>query len=478
MCEACSYKCRRCQQGIYDEAIMTQEGSYHEDCFTCDVCSKKINDLVYVIISPASGDDADGGGLFCLECSKKRDGTDTTPSKNATENPFGSSASVNSLGIKSQSNEDALRRKLAETEQVLEKFQSASKTALNEYQMVKDRLSSEAAARKKLEDEVHSLKQALLKKDAALREAQAMNDRLSQQNRISTAIGQHGDGTAEKEAIKQLHELESQYSELLTKKTGLLSELAQLQTTISSLQYQLTNLTNEKKFLSDENAKLKEQKASLEAQMFDARERQEQLERDSWILRQTISELEASVKDLEKKVALETTNLKMKQQAVVAASTPAKAVYTSQESLSGKKIVAGDLPTKSNLNSGSRDQLAVPRENGSSNNEGLNVKRAARKSLDINAKKAAMAAIKHSPSKETLSGAPDRSERVGAKIMKWISLKTNQNSKKKNDKPHQLNPQTFYVSGETCAICADVIKTYDCEMQCKGYHFLLNFHLF
>ncbi|KAI9005481.1 hypothetical protein CLU79DRAFT_781284 [Phycomyces nitens] len=63
VCEDCSYSCHSCHKTIKDEAIMTGDEAYHAECFRCDQCHVKIEDLIFTQTSK---------GIFCTSCHEMR----------------------------------------------------------------------------------------------------------------------------------------------------------------------------------------------------------------------------------------------------------------------------------------------------------------------------------------------------------------------------------------------------------------------
>lgn len=63
VCASCSYNCNVCQLPILDEAIMTEDDSYHVHCFKCKVCLHHIDGLVFAKTSK---------GIYCMDCHNER----------------------------------------------------------------------------------------------------------------------------------------------------------------------------------------------------------------------------------------------------------------------------------------------------------------------------------------------------------------------------------------------------------------------
>ncbi|KAL9939368.1 hypothetical protein V8E36_002181 [Tilletia maclaganii] len=63
ICSSCNYTCQFCRLPILEEAILTGDEAYHASCFTCRVCSKRIEELVFAKTSQ---------GIYCMECHNQR----------------------------------------------------------------------------------------------------------------------------------------------------------------------------------------------------------------------------------------------------------------------------------------------------------------------------------------------------------------------------------------------------------------------
>ncbi|KAK0546956.1 Rho-type gtpase-activating protein [Tilletia horrida] len=63
ICSDCSYTCQVCHLPILEEAILTGDEAYHASCFTCRVCTKRIEELVFAKTSQ---------GIYCMDCHHQR----------------------------------------------------------------------------------------------------------------------------------------------------------------------------------------------------------------------------------------------------------------------------------------------------------------------------------------------------------------------------------------------------------------------
>ncbi|PVU99908.1 hypothetical protein BB559_000291 [Furculomyces boomerangus] len=64
ICSECSYSCSLCSKPIYDEAIVTAEGTYHSECFRCSHCSKRIQGKSFA--------KTNSGVIYCVPCYNDR----------------------------------------------------------------------------------------------------------------------------------------------------------------------------------------------------------------------------------------------------------------------------------------------------------------------------------------------------------------------------------------------------------------------
>ncbi|KAL1922396.1 uncharacterized protein VTP21DRAFT_9935 [Calcarisporiella thermophila] len=81
ICQNCSYKCKICGHAITDKAILAEPNdAYHEECFRCTSCQKRISDLTFIQTSK---------GVFCPECYQRR-----KSSKSSKSAPLGRKPSL------------------------------------------------------------------------------------------------------------------------------------------------------------------------------------------------------------------------------------------------------------------------------------------------------------------------------------------------------------------------------------------------
>ncbi|KTW27830.1 uncharacterized protein T551_02797 [Pneumocystis jirovecii RU7] len=59
VCDKCSCNCKVCNKHIDGFAIMTGNETYHSECFRCDACKRKIEDLVFAKTNQ---------GIYCMSC--------------------------------------------------------------------------------------------------------------------------------------------------------------------------------------------------------------------------------------------------------------------------------------------------------------------------------------------------------------------------------------------------------------------------
>ncbi|KAJ1734761.1 Rho-type gtpase-activating protein [Coemansia biformis] len=64
ICPECSYCCSLCKKPIFDEAIVTVEGTYHSECFRCTNCKKRIQGKSFAKTSQ--------GVIYCVRCYAER----------------------------------------------------------------------------------------------------------------------------------------------------------------------------------------------------------------------------------------------------------------------------------------------------------------------------------------------------------------------------------------------------------------------
>lgn len=64
ICPECSYCCSLCKKPIFDEAIVTVEGTYHSECFKCTNCKERIQGKSFAKTSQ--------GVIYCVECYAER----------------------------------------------------------------------------------------------------------------------------------------------------------------------------------------------------------------------------------------------------------------------------------------------------------------------------------------------------------------------------------------------------------------------
>ncbi|OMJ15276.1 Rho-type GTPase-activating protein 1, partial [Smittium culicis] len=60
ICSDCSYSCSLCKKQIFDEAIVTAEGTYHSECFRCGQCKNKIQGKSFA--------KTNAGIIYCVPC--------------------------------------------------------------------------------------------------------------------------------------------------------------------------------------------------------------------------------------------------------------------------------------------------------------------------------------------------------------------------------------------------------------------------
>ncbi|KAJ2087768.1 Rho-type gtpase-activating protein [Coemansia sp. RSA 986] len=64
ICPECSYCCSLCKKPIFDEAIVTVEGTYHSECFRCTNCKQRIQGKSFAKTSQ--------GIIYCVGCYAER----------------------------------------------------------------------------------------------------------------------------------------------------------------------------------------------------------------------------------------------------------------------------------------------------------------------------------------------------------------------------------------------------------------------
>ncbi|KAJ1864908.1 Rho-type gtpase-activating protein [Coemansia sp. RSA 2703] len=64
ICPECSYCCSLCKKPIFDEAIVTVEGTYHSECFRCTNCKQRIQGKSFAKTSQ--------GVIYCVTCYAER----------------------------------------------------------------------------------------------------------------------------------------------------------------------------------------------------------------------------------------------------------------------------------------------------------------------------------------------------------------------------------------------------------------------
>ncbi|KAJ2843007.1 Rho-type gtpase-activating protein, partial [Coemansia brasiliensis] len=64
ICPECSYCCSLCKKPIFDEAIVTVEGTYHSECFRCTNCKQRIQGKSFAKTSQ--------GIIYCVTCYNER----------------------------------------------------------------------------------------------------------------------------------------------------------------------------------------------------------------------------------------------------------------------------------------------------------------------------------------------------------------------------------------------------------------------
>ncbi|KAJ1875302.1 Rho-type gtpase-activating protein [Coemansia sp. RSA 990] len=64
ICPECSYCCSLCKKPIFDEAIVTVEGTYHSECFRCTNCKQRIQGKSFAKTSQ--------GIIYCVTCYSER----------------------------------------------------------------------------------------------------------------------------------------------------------------------------------------------------------------------------------------------------------------------------------------------------------------------------------------------------------------------------------------------------------------------
>ncbi|PVU84560.1 hypothetical protein BB560_007316, partial [Smittium megazygosporum] len=64
ICSDCTYSCSLCNKSIFDEAIVTAEGTYHSECFRCNECKEKIQGKSFA--------KTNSNVIYCVPCYYKR----------------------------------------------------------------------------------------------------------------------------------------------------------------------------------------------------------------------------------------------------------------------------------------------------------------------------------------------------------------------------------------------------------------------
>ncbi|TPX58307.1 hypothetical protein PhCBS80983_g03210 [Powellomyces hirtus] len=178
VCVNCSFKCKLCGEPILEEAITTDEDTYHMACFRCAKCNRSIGDYSFF-----HADDK----LWCTDCHaesvQKADGSnesldsfrDIPPndiassrgrmaSSDMKKEPSVASSLTSMPGISHEEYILQLERELEErsrqlsnTEATLIKFKSTSKKALEEFRQVNEAHQKECLRRQQAEAKMESL---------------------------------------------------------------------------------------------------------------------------------------------------------------------------------------------------------------------------------------------------------------------------------------------------------------------------------
>ncbi|KAJ3180983.1 hypothetical protein HDU87_001631 [Geranomyces variabilis] len=174
VCVNCSFKCKLCGEPILEEAITTDEDTYHAACFRCSKCQRAIGDYSFF---------HDDDKLWCTDCHatsvrqgsfdslKERPLRDSVPrrsrinSNNELKKGMSKASSLASMpGVSPEEYIAQLERELEErsrqlsnVEATLIKFKSTSKKALEEFRQVKDAHQNECLRRQQAEAKIETL---------------------------------------------------------------------------------------------------------------------------------------------------------------------------------------------------------------------------------------------------------------------------------------------------------------------------------
>ncbi|KAI8593542.1 hypothetical protein BDZ88DRAFT_405023 [Geranomyces variabilis] len=174
VCVNCSFKCKLCGEPILEEAITTDEDTYHSACFRCSKCQRAIGDYSFF---------HDDDKLWCTDCHansvrqgsfdslKERPLRDSVPrrsrihSNNELKKDMSKASSLASMpGVSPEEYIAQLERELEErsrqlsnVEATLIKFKSTSKKALEEFRQVNDAHQKECLRRQQAEAKIETL---------------------------------------------------------------------------------------------------------------------------------------------------------------------------------------------------------------------------------------------------------------------------------------------------------------------------------
>ncbi|KAJ3152986.1 hypothetical protein HDU86_005442 [Geranomyces michiganensis] len=201
VCVNCSFKCKLCGEPILEEAITTEEDTYHAACFRCCKCQRAIGDYSFF---------HDDDKLWCTDCHAigvrqgsfdslrecpPRDSTTRRSrihSINELKKDTSKASSLSSMpGVSPEEYIAQLERELEErsrqlsnVEASLIKFKSTSKKALEEFRQVKDAHQSECLRRQQAEAKIEALQgqmQTVARADTKRQRSEEDADRLNKE---------------------------------------------------------------------------------------------------------------------------------------------------------------------------------------------------------------------------------------------------------------------------------------------------------
>ncbi|KAJ2049098.1 Rho-type gtpase-activating protein [Coemansia sp. RSA 455] len=107
ICPECSYCCSLCKKPIFDEAIVTVEGTYHSECFRCTNCKQRIQGKSFAKTSQ--------GVIYCVTCYAERRERKKAAKRRREHQQIGEEKMLPSLPVEAEAAAQAAAAQAAES---------------------------------------------------------------------------------------------------------------------------------------------------------------------------------------------------------------------------------------------------------------------------------------------------------------------------------------------------------------------------